>query len=132
NDYEVAINEVVENTAHIQVNGQDYAVELEKKADKPEPIVRKPKTQNVKNEPVQPKSQTSGVSVKSVLSPLPGLILDVKVKEGDKVAKGTTVLVMEAMKMENNIATEFEGVVSSVKVKNGQSVLQNEVLIEIQ
>ncbi|MDD3740478.1 MAG: acetyl-CoA carboxylase biotin carboxyl carrier protein subunit [Bacteroidales bacterium] len=132
NDYEVAINEVVENTAHIQVNGQDYAVELEKKADKPEPIVRKPKAQTVKNEPVQPKPQNAGASVKSVLSPLPGLILDVKVKEGDKVAKGTTVLVMEAMKMENNIATEFEGVVSSVKVKNGQSVLQNEVLVEIQ
>ncbi|HNQ69485.1 MAG TPA: acetyl-CoA carboxylase biotin carboxyl carrier protein subunit [Bacteroidales bacterium] len=132
NEYEVAINEVIENIAHIQVNGKDYTVELEKKADKPEPIVRKPKVQAVKNEPVQPKSQTSSASIKSVLSPLPGLILDVKVKEGDKLAKGAIVLVMEAMKMENNIATEFEGVVSSIKVKNGQSVLQNEVLIEIQ
>jgi len=132
NEYEVAINEVVENTAHIQVNGKDYTVELEKKADKPQPIVRKPKVQTVKNEPVQPKTSVSSANIKSVLSPLPGVILDVKVKEGDKVAKGTTVLVMEAMKMENNIATECEGVVSSVKVKNGQSVLQNEVLIEIQ
>jgi len=132
NEYEVAINEVVDNTAHIQVNGKDYTVELEKKADKPEPIVRKPKVQAVKNEPVQPKSTVPSGNVKTVLSPLPGLILDLKVKEGDKVSKGTVVLIMEAMKMENNIATEFEGVVSSVKVKAGQSVLQNDVLVEIQ
>lgn len=133
NDYEVAINDIVDNIAQIQVNGKDYSVEMEKKADRPEPIVRKPKVQAVKNEPVQPKPQSgSPASIKSVLSPLPGLILDLKVKEGDKIAKGTTVLVMEAMKMENNIASEFEGIVSSIKVKVGQSVLQNDLLVEIQ
>jgi glutaconyl-CoA/methylmalonyl-CoA decarboxylase subunit gamma len=131
NEYDVAINDIVENIASIQVNGLNYEVELEKKADKPEPIVRKAKVQAVKNEPVQQKPG-SAASIKSVLSPLPGVILDVKVKEGDKVAKGGTVLIMEAMKMENNIASEFEGVVTAVKVKTGQSVLQNDVLVEIQ
>jgi glutaconyl-CoA/methylmalonyl-CoA decarboxylase subunit gamma len=132
NDYEVAIDEIVDNIAQVQVNGVNYAVELEKNEEKPAPVVRKPKPQAVKNEPVQPKPSGSGASLKSVLSPLPGVILDIKVKEGDKIAKGTTVLVMEAMKMENNIASEFEGVVSAIKVKTGQSVLQSDVLVEIE
>ena len=132
NDYEVAIDEIVDNIAQIQVNGVNYSVELEKSEEKPAPVVRKPKPQAVKNEPVQPKPASSGASLKTVLSPLPGIILDIKVKEGDKIAKGTTVLVMEAMKMVNNIASEFEGVVSAIKVKTGQSVLQSDVLVEIE
>lgn len=132
NDYEVAIDEIVDNNANVEVNGVKYVVELEKQADKPQPIVRKPRPQAVKNEPVQPKASTPSGNVKSVLSPLPGVILDVKVKEGDKISKGTTVLIMEAMKMENNIVSEFDGVVTALKVKNGQSVLQNDVLVEIQ
>ncbi len=71
---------------------------LKKNEEKPAPVVRKPKPQVVKNEPVRPKPSSSGASLKTVLSPLPGVILDIKVKEGDKIAKGTTVLVMEAMK----------------------------------
>jgi biotin carboxyl carrier protein len=132
NEYEVAIEGIVENIAHIQVNGSKYQVELEKKADKPAPIVRKPRPQAVKNDPVEPKAAASSGNVRAINSPLPGNILDVKVSAGDKVTKGTIVLIMEAMKMENNIVSEFEGIVSAVKVKVGQSVLQNEVLIEIE
>jgi len=132
NDYDVAIDEIVENIAHIQVNGEKYEVELEKKAEKPAPIIRKSRPAVAKNEPVQPKSSSSSGSVKAINSPLPGNILDVKVSEGDKVTKGTVVMIMEAMKMENNIVSEFDGVVASVKVKTGQSVLQNDVLIEIE
>ena len=132
NDYEVTINDIEENIGKINVNGVDYSVELEKKDQTPKPIVRKPKPQTVKNEPVQPKPQTSTANLKSVLSPLPGVILDIKVNEGDKIEKGAVVLNMEAMKMENNIASEFEGVVTAIKVKTGQSVLQNDVLVEIQ
>jgi len=132
NEYEVAIEEVVENIAHIQVNGLKYEVELEKKADKPTPIVRKPRPQAVKNDPVEPKKAVASGNLRVVNSPLPGNILDVKVSAGDKVTKGTVVVIMEAMKMENNITSEFDGIVSSVKVKVGQSVLQNEVLLEIE
>jgi len=132
NEYDVAIEEVVENIAHIQVNGTKYEVELEKKADKPAPIVRRARPQAVKNEPVQPKQTSSSGSVKAINSPLPGNILDVKVSEGDKVTKGSVVMIMEAMKMENNIVSEYDGVVAAVKVKVGQSVLQNDVLIEIE
>lgn len=129
NEYDVAINEIEENIASIQVNGVDYSVELEKKADVPPPVKR-PKAPVAKSEPAELKS-TSG-AIKTVLSPLPGVILDTKVKEGDKVTKGTVLLIMEAMKMENNIVCEHDGVVKTMKVKTGQSVLQNDVLVEIQ
>jgi biotin carboxyl carrier protein len=132
NEYNVVINDVVENIANIQVNGTNYEIELEKEAAKPQPVVRKAKPQPVKNEPVQPAPKTVSGNVKIINSPLPGNILDVKVKEGDKISKGTVVLIMEAMKMENNIVSEFDGIVSAVKVKTGQSVLQNDALVEIE
>ncbi len=132
NEYDVSIDEIVENIAHIQVNGTKYEVELEKKKEKPAPIIRKSRPQVAKNDPVQPKASASSGSLKTINSPLPGNILDVKVSAGDKVDKGTVVLIMEAMKMENNIVCEYDGVVAAVKVKVGQSVLQNDVLIEIE
>lgn len=132
NDYDVSVDEVIDNIAQVQVNGSKYEVELEKKDEKPQPIIRKPRPQAVKNEPVQPKPQASSGNVKTINSPLPGNILDIKVSEGDSITKGTTVLIMEAMKMENNIVCEFDGIVSAIKVKTGQSVLQNDVLIEVE
>ncbi len=132
NDYDVSIDEVIDSIAQVQVNGSKYEVELEKKDEKPQPIIRKPRSQAVKNEPVQPKARTSSGNVKTINSPLPGNILDIKVSEGDSISKGTTVLIMEAMKMENNIVCEFDGIVSAIKVKAGQSVLQNDVLIEVE
>ena len=132
NDYDVTIEEIVENIAHIQVNGSKYEVELEKKETKPQPIIRKPRPQAVKNEPVQPKAKSSSGNVKAINSPLPGNILEIKVSEGDSITKGAVVLIMEAMKMENNIICEYDGIVSAIKVKTGQSVLQNDILIEIE
>jgi biotin carboxyl carrier protein len=129
-EYNVNVVEEKENIVVLSVNGKTYEVELEEKKEKTvAPIVPKPKPEVAKNEPVQPKSSSS---IKSVRAPLPGNILDVKVKEGDKVTKGTTVLIMEAMKMENNIVCEFDGVVSAVKVKQGQAVMQNDILIEVE
>ena len=60
-----------------------------------------------------------------------GIILEISVKEGDQVTRGQKLAVMEAMKMENEIKAEKDGEVVSVKVTQGQSVLQDEVLIEI-
>ncbi len=129
-EYNVNVVEEKENIVLLSVNGKTYEVELEEKKEKTfAPIVRKPKPEVAKNEPVQPKS--SG-SIKSVRAPLPGNILDIKVKEGDKITKGTTVLIMEAMKMENNIVCEFDGIVSAIKVKQGQAVMQNDILIEVE
>ncbi len=131
NDYNVEIDEIVENIAHIRVNDEKYEVELEKEQKKPVSTVRKPKPKVVQEAPKAQATTPSNENLKAINSPLPGNILDIKVNVGDKVTKGTIVMIMEAMKMENNIVCEDDGVVASIKVKVGQSVLQNDVLIEI-
>ena len=67
-----------------------------------------------------------------VATAMPGTIVDVKVKVGDKVEAGDGVLVIEAMKMENEIQAPIDGVVISVHVKKGDSVAPDETLVEIQ
>ncbi|MFA7201298.1 MAG: acetyl-CoA carboxylase biotin carboxyl carrier protein subunit, partial [Bacteroidales bacterium] len=61
--------------------------------------------------------------------PLPGVILEVTVKEGDTVKSGQKLVVLEAMKMENNIEADRDGVVTSIKVSKGDSVLEGAPLI---
>ena len=76
------------------------------------------------------KKKDGGKAIK-VNAPLPGNIFKVLVNEGDTVKKGDVLLIMEAMKMENNVLAEKDGTVSSVKVSVGDAVLQNDVLIEM-
>ena len=66
-----------------------------------------------------------------VKAPMPGLIIDILVKKGDKIGKNAPLVVLEAMKMENIIKTESEGTVKLVKVRKGQKVDKNDVLIEL-
>jgi biotin carboxyl carrier protein len=68
--------------------------------------------------------------VNNIKAPMPGLIIDLKVKPGDAVQQGETLLVLEAMKMENIIKSPGPGTVKTVKVQKGQSVEKNQVLIE--
>lgn len=127
-DYKVAIEESETNIVKVNVNGEDYSVELEKKDETPKPIRKK--IQKPKASPPAP-AESSSTSVKSVMAPLPGNVLEVKVKVGDKVKSGDVVMVMEAMKMENNVICEHDGEVTSIPVNLGQAVMQNDVLIEI-
>jgi biotin carboxyl carrier protein len=68
-------------------------------------------------------------SLKDIKAPMPGLILDLKIKPGDEVKKGDVVLILEAMKMENIIKSPGDGVVKEVRVSLKQSVEKNQVLI---
>lgn len=68
--------------------------------------------------------------LKEISAPMPGLILDLKVKEGDEVKKGDTLLILEAMKMENIIKSPRDGIVKTIKVSLQQSVEKNQVLIQ--
>lgn len=76
-----------------------------------------------------PAASTGGAG--AVVSPMPGVILDIKVKEGDSVSEGQTVIILEAMKMENEIVSEFTGTVSAIRVKKGDTVDTDAVLVEI-
>lgn len=68
----------------------------------------------------------------TIKSPMPGKILEVKVKEGQRIAFGEVVAILEAMKMENEITSNLDGVVSKVFVEKGAIVALNQVLIEVQ
>ena len=71
-------------------------------------------------------------SLYQIKAPLPGVIMQLKVKVGDEVKRGDNLLIYEAMKMENNLASEREGRVSVIKVNAGDSILQGDVLLEIE
>ncbi len=131
NKYDVHLNDIEENIAQIEVNGTKYEVEIHhevKKTAKTPKLVRK-EIQRKPGEGFITKKE-GGKAIK-VNAPLPGNIFKVLVKEGDVVKKGDVLLVMEAMKMENNVLAEKDGTVSSVKVAVGDAVLQNDVLIEM-
>jgi biotin carboxyl carrier protein len=127
-DYEVQINDFDDNVAELEVNGTPYKVEVhqEVKTSKTPRLVRKPVVKKAGEGQIK---KSGGAS--AVKAPLPGTIMSVAVKEGDSVTKGQTLLVMEAMKMENNVLAESDGVVSSVKIAPGDAVLQDDVLIEM-
>ena len=76
-------------------------------------------------------TQASSASGSGLKSPLPGVILEVKVKVGDQVKMGQTVIILEAMKMENNIDADKDGIVEKIDVNVGSSVLEGDVLLTI-
>lgn len=128
NKYATRLKSYDDNIAIIEVNGTEYEIEVhqEVKTSKTPRLVRKPLVKKAGEGVIKKKS--SGESVKA---PLPGSIFKVLVNPGDEVKKGDNLLVMEAMKMENDIKAEKDGIVSAVKVKVGDTVLQGEVLIEM-
>ena len=71
-------------------------------------------------------------AIKRIIAPMPGKIIDIFLNEGDLVNAGEPILTLEAMKMQNEIAAEFNGVIQKIKVVPGQSVMKDELLIEIQ
>ena len=79
---------------------------------------------------VKPAAPSSGKS--GVKSPLPGVILDIKVNVGDAVKKGQTIIILEAMKMENNINADKDGKITAINVSKGESVLEGTDLVIIE
>ncbi|HKL08307.1 MAG TPA: biotin/lipoyl-containing protein [Bacteroidales bacterium] len=132
NDYEVEIKDYEDNIAIIEVNGTQYEVEVHQKEMKTTKTPRLVRS----NVPVERKDSKIKKSVSSraysLKAPLPGNIFKILKSEGDEVKKGDTIMIMEAMKMENNIQSEKDGKITSIKVKEGDAVLQNDVLAEIE
>ena len=104
NSYKVTIGDIEDNIAHVEVNGTHYKVEMEKQpkpAAKPVTVRPMPNAPTAPTQVVKPTAPSTGKS--GVKSPLPGVILDIKVNVGDTVKKGQTIIILEAMKMENEI-----------------------------
>ena len=128
--FEVEIGEFDGNNAVVNVNGTPYDVEIQNYTQKAKTpvLARKPVMTNPGEGQIK---KNDGGKAFKVNAPLPGSIFKMKVKVGDTVKEGDCLLVMEAMKMENNVLAEKGGVVKSVAVKEGDTVLQGDLLIEI-
>ncbi len=128
-EFNVDVTGIEENIASIEVNGTKYEVEIEKKVkhSKTPKLIRPVVSGSPK--PVIDKREKGSSS--PVNAPLPGNILSIAVIPGDIIKKGQLLLIMEAMKMENQVLAEKEGVVESIRVEAGQAVLQGDVLLEI-
>ncbi len=130
NNYDVHIKDLEDNIAEVDVNGTLYEVVVhnEIKTSKTPRIIRKP-LEKLPGEGQIKKKESTGKH--SVNAPLPGTILKLNVSVGDMVTEGQNVLIMEAMKMENQVQTTKGGEILSIKVNVGDTVMQDDVLMEI-
>jgi biotin carboxyl carrier protein len=123
-EYEVTINSVSETNAQVTVNGASYEVEMIQEEKPQDPIYKRP---SIPAREAAPHAEAD----KSLKSPLPGMILAIKVKVGDTVREGQPVAVLEAMKMENEILSEHDGTVTEIHVEKGETVLEGATIVTI-
>ena len=136
-EYSVEVNSVEGANASVSVNGVEYNVEIENGA----PVAAQPVAPAQAAAPAQtaapaaaeapaaaPKASGAG---KDIVSPLPGVIISIDVKEGQAVKRGQKVAVIEAMKMENEILAECDGTVTAIHVSKGDSVLEDAKIVTI-
>ena len=149
-DYEVEIQDIEGNIANVTVNGIPFEVEMKQPVKAGKQKVKLSEERRVKsvefnssssatnassatNESSAPttKPAAAAASGKPVVAPLPGTINEIKVKVGDKVNAGDTVVVLEAMKMQNNIDAETSGTIASINVNKGDAVMEGDTLVTI-
>lgn len=149
-DYVVEIQDVEGNIANVTVNGIPFEVEMKQPVKSSKQKVKLNEGQNnVSASPAASTSPAIGSSSaatsdsassskqatpaagKPVVAPLPGTINEIKVKVGDKVNAGETVVVLEAMKMQNNIDAETSGTIASINVNKGDAVMEGDTLVTI-
>ncbi len=132
NQYDVQIHNIEDNIIELEVNGSTYNVEVDKTLQP----VKTPKLVRARAVPATDTTPSEGAGSKggasaTIKAPLPGTILKIHCRVGDSIAMGQNLITLEAMKMENNIDSDRVGKVLDIKVKEGQSVMEGDVLIEI-
>ena len=145
-DYEVEIAEVEGKIAKVNVNGVPFEIEMQKpiNAAKHPALASTKQTTAAPVAPVAPAPAAAPAAApvaapaaapagagNGVKAPLPGTITEIKVQVGQQVNVGDTILVLEAMKMQNNIESEYAGQVTSILVKQGETVMEGAVLLTI-
>lgn len=130
NKYEVTIGNIEGRNVELTVNGEPYTVQMEPNEVKKERVkVSAPKpAAKLVSAPQQGAPAASGDALKA---PLPGVIKNICVAVGDTVSEGQTLVVLEAMKMENNLDAEKAGTVTAIHVEVGQNVMENTPLVTI-
>ena len=149
-DYVVEIQDIEGNIANVNVNGIPFEVEMKQPVKAGKQKVKLSEERRVKSEEFNSSSSATNASSatnessapttqpaaaaasgKPVVAPLPGTINEIKVKVGDKVNAGDTVVVLEAMKMQNNIDAETSGTIASINVNKGDAVMEGDTLVTI-
>ena len=149
-DYVVEIQDIEGNIANVNVNGIPFEVEMKQPVKAGKQKVKLSEERRVKSEEFNSSSfatnessatnansaptnkpAAAAASGKPVVAPLPGTINEIKVKVGDKVNAGDTVVVLEAMKMQNNIDAETSGTIASINVNKGDAVMEGDTLVTI-
>lgn len=132
--YEAEVKSEENGIMEIELNGKVYSVEVEQEVRTAPAVVTPavPPVQpaaNVAPKVVERAPVAAAAGSNKINSPLPGVVLDIKVNVGDTIKRGDVVMVLEAMKMENNIESMYDGVVSSIVKGKGDTVLEGETLI---
>ena len=149
-DYVVEIQDIEGNIANVTVNGIPFEVEMKQPVKAGKQKVKLSEERRMKREEFNSSSSATNTSSatnansapttkpaaaaasgKPVVAPLPGTINEIKVKVGDKVNAGDTVVVLEAMKMQNNIDAETSGTIASINVNKGDAVMEGDTLVTI-
>lgn len=126
-NFEIEAGELAGGTAQIKVNGKPYKVIIDKCDDPGDGIDTATVTSCDSSKP----DVSVHVGTGSVTAPIPGLIIDVPVKVGERVEAGDTIVIIEAMKMENNIVSDVAGIVREIKVHKGAHVKTGDLIIII-
>lgn len=134
NDYDVAIKDFSGNNVAVEVNGKAYNVELPEAPKAKAPVINRPTaTPAAAPAPAAaptPRPTAGGVAG-AVRSPLPGVVLEIKTTVGATVKQGDLLLILEAMKMENNIVADKDGTVTQILVNKGDNILEGAELCVI-
>ena len=130
----------------VVVNGSEYKVGIEELAEEartpsvqtkatapatPEPVVSKPQSAPPAQQKQTPPTPNTGDIDGTVIAPMPGTVISIAVTDGDTVSKGQTLLILEAMKMENEIMASCDGTVQEVKISQGTSVNAGDILVVV-
>lgn len=133
--YEAKILAYNGSEARVNVNGVEYTVEIEDNSPAVPKSTRKSSTKPVtlppEPAPNPKKNIVQAPGNGKIIAPIPGGIIDVKVKPGDSVQVDQTLIIIEAMKMESELNSDTAGTVKSVHVNKGDSVQEGQLLIEI-
>lgn len=140
--FDVEIGPIVDGLARVSVNGTLYEVAIENATEvtagiPPEAVAAGGAAAPVKKSPrsaaslLNPAQAAFAAGEDALSAPLPGLILEIRVKVGDVVASGQIIAVMEAMKMENNLIAQKDGVIREIRVQKGSEVSTGDVLMVI-
>ena len=133
NVYDVAVDSLENSHLELNVNGKKYSVELEEEvvAPKKEVEIEETKKPAPPKKDVLPANAPARTENIRITAPLPGSIVRIVAQEGSIVKNGDVLLIMESMKMENNILADTNGTVKKINVAAGQTVMQDDVLVEI-